>query len=61
MKRPLIVKDPVCGKNVNRSKAHITIKYKGNIYFLCSVACKKEFKENPEEYAGQNAFHRKSI
>lgn len=44
-------KDPVCGKHINRNKAHITIEYKGAQYLLCCPLCQAEFERDPEKYA----------
>ncbi len=43
-------RDPVCGKRVNRNKAHIVIEYKGGEYLLCCPLCQAEFERNPEKY-----------
>ncbi len=43
-------KDPVCGKKINRNKAHITIEYKGERYYVCCPLCQKEFEKAPEKY-----------
>ncbi len=43
-------KDPVCGKHINRNKAHITIEYKGEQYLLCCPLCQAEFERDPERY-----------
>jgi len=43
-------KDPVCGRKMNRNKAHITIEHKGNKYYLCCPVCQREFEEDPEKY-----------
>ncbi len=50
MKLQNINKDPVCGQRINRNKAHITIMYKGQPYFLCCPKCQSEFEKNPEQY-----------
>ncbi len=44
--------DPVCGKQINRNKAHITIEYKGTTYPLCCPLCQAEFEKDPEKYIG---------
>ncbi|WP_186408642.1 YHS domain-containing protein [Candidatus Accumulibacter aalborgensis] len=43
-------RDPVCGKRINRNKAHITLQYKGNEYLLCCPICQAEFERDPERY-----------
>jgi YHS domain-containing protein len=44
-------KDPVCGKKVNRNKAHISIEYRGNVYLLCCSLCQATFESDPDRYA----------
>jgi YHS domain-containing protein len=45
-----INKDPVCGRRINRNKAHMVVEYKGKDYFLCCPVCQAEFERNPEKY-----------
>ncbi len=42
--------DPVCGKRVNRNKAHITVEYKGARYYLCCPHCQSSFERDPLKY-----------
>jgi len=44
-------KDPVCGKRLNRGKAHAVIEYEGVAYFLCCPRCQAEFERAPKTYA----------
>lgn len=44
-------RDPVCGKRMNRNKAHIVIQYKGEDYLLCCPLCQAAFEREPERYA----------
>jgi len=45
-----MVKDPVCGMEVDEK----TVRYKsldtGNVYYFCSPSCQKEFNKDPEKY-----------
>jgi YHS domain-containing protein len=43
-------RDPVCGKRVNRNKAHIVLEYKGQEYALCCPVCQAEFERDPEKF-----------
>lgn len=43
--------DPVCGKRVNRNRAHIVIEHKGRNYHLCCPLCQAEFERFPDKYA----------
>lgn len=47
-KRP--IRDPVCGKRINRNKAHIIIEYKDEDYLLCCPLCQAAFENDPEKY-----------
>ncbi|MFQ6616756.1 MAG: YHS domain-containing protein [Fidelibacterota bacterium] len=52
-KRRQITIDPVCGKRINRNKAHITISHRGYDYPLCCPKCQSEFERYPEKYVVQ--------
>ena len=43
--------DPVCGKRINRGKAHIVIEHEGVAYSLCCPLCQAEFERAPAAYA----------
>ena len=43
-------RDPVCGRRLNRNKAHIVIEYKGQEYLLCCPLCQSEFEKDPDKY-----------
>jgi len=47
----IIFKDPVCGKRINRGKAHVVIEYEGVNYFICCPRCQTEFEHNLKFYA----------
>ena len=44
-------KDPVCGKRMNRGKAHVVIECEGYRFFLCCPRCQTEFEHNLQLYA----------
>jgi YHS domain-containing protein len=44
-----MVRDPVCGMEVDPQNAPKT-EFQGQTYYFCSLACKQEFDENPKEY-----------
>ncbi len=48
-----MVKDPVCGMQVDEKKAAGQSVFKGTTYSFCSAGCKKEFDAAPEKYAGK--------
>lgn len=45
-----MAKDPVCGMNVEESKAAATSSYKGQTYYFCAKGCKESFDKDPEKY-----------
>ncbi len=47
----MFIHDPVCGKRINRNKAHIAIVYRGRTYFLCCPQCQAAFEREPKRYA----------
>ena len=46
-----MLKDPVCGKRINRHRAQAGIEHKGWVYYVCCPLCQAEFKRDPERYA----------
>lgn len=50
MSKQTLFRDPVCGKRLNKSKAHIIIHYKGQDYYLCCPKCQAEFERQPDKY-----------
>lgn len=53
----MMVKDPVCGMDVNPAEAAGTSEYQGQTYYFCSPGCKKAFDKEPAKYAGQKQDH----
>ena len=45
-----MAKDPVCGMDVEESKAAAKSEYQGRTYYFCSPGCKKAFDEQPARY-----------
>jgi YHS domain-containing protein len=45
-----MLKDPVCGMEVDETKAAATSAYQGNTYYFCAQACKKAFEKAPDKY-----------
>ncbi len=48
-----MVKDPVCGMEVNPDKANYVRDYKGKTYYFCSQSCMNEFNGSPEKFIGE--------
>ena len=47
-------KDPVCGMDVDASKAAASVEYESKLYHFCSRGCAEKFKEYPEKYLSPN-------
>ena len=43
--------DPVCGVVLDEKTLRFKRSYDGEIYYFCSVKCKKKFKRNPRKFA----------
>ena len=43
-------KDPVCGMNIDETKAS-TVQHGGKTYYFCSAGCKTTFEKAPAKYA----------
>lgn len=56
-----MVKDPVCGMEVDEKEAAGKSECKGQTYYFCSLGCKKAFENEPEKYVektqGQSLEH----
>jgi YHS domain-containing protein len=48
-----IVKDPVCGMEIEASKAAGKSEYQGQTYYFCAPGCKQEFNNNPAGHASR--------
>jgi YHS domain-containing protein len=46
-----MIKDPVCGMQVDDKKAQATSMHGGQRYAFCSQECKNKFDQNPERYS----------
>jgi YHS domain-containing protein len=44
--------DPVCGSNVDESRAAAKTIYAGQMYYFCSKQCQVNFEEEPALYLG---------
>lgn len=45
-----VVKDPVCGMDVDPTTTKHTSEYRGRPYFFCSLMCKRAFEDAPQHY-----------
>jgi Cu+-exporting ATPase len=53
MKNTTVVKDPVCGMDVETDTAAGRTDYKGQTYYFCGSKCKEKFDHNQELYLGK--------
>lgn len=45
-----IVKDVVCGMEIDSSEAAGQSLYQGETYYFCALACKRKFDTNPQQF-----------
>lgn len=45
-----MVKDVVCGMDVDEKTAKWKSDYKGKTYYFCAQSCKQRFDRNPERF-----------
>jgi YHS domain-containing protein len=48
-----MVKDPVCGMQVDDKTAKFQSNHQGKTYFFCSEDCKRKFDQSPQQYGGR--------
>ena len=48
-----MVKDPVCGMDVDPKAAAGKSDFQGKTYYFCSQGCKKAFDKEPQKYVGK--------
>lgn len=49
-----MVKDPVCGMDVDPANAADSVEYKGQTYYFCAPGCKVAFEKEPEKYLNKD-------
>ena len=50
MRNATIVKDPVCGMEVEITTTTARTQHAGQTYYFCAAGCKDQFDRNPEQY-----------
>jgi Cu+-exporting ATPase len=55
-----VLKDPVCGMNVNPATAKFRLVHAGKVYYFCCDQCAEMFKADPEKYLTQPGLSRSS-
>jgi Cu+-exporting ATPase len=48
-----VVKDPVCGMQVDENQAKSCSQYQGQKVCFCGESCKQKFDANPQQYMKQ--------
>ena len=46
-----LVKDPVCGMEIDPAKAAGSSEFEGRTHYFCNLNCKESFDAEPEKYA----------
>ena len=49
-----LVRDLVCGMDIDPTTAAATSEYKGETYYFCAPGCKVDFDRDPEKYLDPN-------
>ncbi|MBC7091218.1 MAG: YHS domain-containing protein [Nitrososphaeria archaeon] len=52
-----MVRDLVCGMEVDPKKTKYKLDYGGNTYYFCSESCLKSFQQNPSNYVTKKHEH----
>src|SRR6266545_6390749 len=50
-----MLKDPVCGMEIDSASAVASRDHMGQTYYFCSENCVKQFDQNPHQYAKQDS------
>lgn len=50
-----MMRDPVCGLEVDPSEAPAKETFEGRTYFFCTENCRRKFVEAPERYIGASS------
>ena len=48
-------RDPVCGMNVDKSRAAATVTHEGATYYFCCRGCADKFKSDPQKYLAEGS------
>jgi YHS domain-containing protein len=46
----MIVRDPVCGMELDEPRTFTQHEYDGQIYYFCSTECREKFKTDPDHF-----------
>src|SRR5437773_1712624 len=56
-----ITRDPVCGMEIEISRAAHSVEYGRETYYFCSKDCLRQFRERPEYFAEIDRMERRYI
>ena len=45
-----MVKDPICGMDVDENKVRLISEHAGRKFYFCNQSCKSTFDEDPHKY-----------
>ncbi len=45
-----MVKDPVCGMEIDEKRPAAKYNFEGKMYYFCSDTCKKKFSRSPDDF-----------
>ena len=54
-----MVKDLVCGMQIDESKAKAKTVYKGKTYYFCSYMCMETFVDSPDKFIEKESRNKK--
>lgn len=60
MSSTTVVKDPVCGMDVETAHAAGHTEYAGQTYYFCGSGCKQKFDKSPAQYLDKQGGKPKS-
>jgi Cu+-exporting ATPase len=52
-----MVKDPVCGMNVDEKTTALKSEYMDKTYYFCNQSCKAVFETNPQRFTDDHSKH----
>jgi len=60
MSSTTVVKDPVCGMDIEISTAVGHTEHAGQTYYFCGSKCKGKFDHGPDQYVGKSTAAQKT-
>ena len=56
-----VIRDPVCGMDIETSRAFQSVDFGAKTYFFCSKDCVRKFNDRPEYFAEVERTERRNI